>query len=134
MKYLKFFPEKCKGEGICENVCSSTFFKKENRDYSAIRIDKKDGVYVMNTCNQCGECILICPVKAISRNKLGTVVINKNLCVGCFMCVGFCPTNAMRRADDLREPFKCVSCGACVKACPTGALAFEEADHTNLPQ
>ena len=134
MKYLKFFPEKCDGEVICEKVCSATFFKKEDKEFSAIQIDKIDGKYVMNACNQCGECIQICPVKAISRNKMGTVVIDKKLCVGCFMCVGFCPTISMRRAADLREPFKCISCGACVRACPNGALAFEESDHTALPQ
>lgn len=134
MKYLKFFPEKCDGEGICEKVCSSTFFKKEDREFSAIQIAKIDGKYDMNACNQCGECINICPVQAISRNKMGTVVIDKNLCVGCFMCVGFCPSISMRRADDSREPFKCISCGACVRACPNDALELVESDHTALPQ
>lgn len=134
MKYLKFNSEKCDGNGACEKVCANTFFKREDKQYSAIHIDKTEAVYTMNSCNQCGECIEICPVKAISRNKAGIVTINKDLCVGCFMCVGFCPTEAMRRTEEQTVPFKCISCGICVKACPNDALSFEEADHSALPQ
>ena len=101
----------------CENECSKTWFKEENIEKSSIKI--KDDITV---CNQCGECINICPVEALYRDKSGVVRINKSICVGCFMCVGFCPELAMCMNNDYIEPFKCVSCGQCVKKCSTGAI------------
>lgn len=127
MKFVHAFHTKCQGVRACEKVCAKTFFKKEDPAFSSIRIEPKGGQYEVSVCNQCGACMDVCPVKALTRNKNGTVMLNKATCVGCFMCVGFCPTSVMRRADGQREPFKCVSCGACVKACPHGALTMAEA-------
>ncbi|MEL7649324.1 MAG: 4Fe-4S binding protein [Sedimentibacter sp.] len=128
MKYLAKDDSKCIQCGMCEEVCSTTYFKEKNRDKSCIQIsvDKAD----INVCNQCGECIDICPVMAISRDKLGVVRINKKACVGCFMCVGFCPSISMRQHDDYIEPFKCVACGLCAQKCPTGAIYMSEKDAT----
>lgn len=133
MKFIKPDPLKCVGAKSCEKVCAKTFFKSEDVAYSAIRITRGKEGWDINVCNQCGKCIEICPAKAISRNKAGTVMIDKAVCVGCFMCVGFCPTLSMRVAPGAREPFKCVSCGACAKACRNCALALTESDHANLP-
>ncbi len=133
MKFLNPEPSRCEGVRACEKACSRTFFKVEKPEFSAIQIKKVGKSHEINVCNQCGVCISICPVKALYRNSLGTVMLKKDLCVGCFMCVGFCPTQAMRRAPGQKEPFKCVSCGACVKACPKGALGMLETDHANLP-
>jgi len=126
MKYLKTSPAKCKGVRACEKTCSKTFFKTEDPSKSAIQVKEVGGKFEINVCNQCGLCIAVCPVKALSRNKLGVVVLDKNLCVGCLMCVGYCPTLSMRTHPDLREPFKCVACGACAKACPEKALEIAE--------
>ena len=129
MKFIHPFHTKCEGVRACEKACAKTFFKKEDPALSAIRVEAQGGVYEVNVCNQCGACIEVCPVKALSRNKAGIVMVKKDVCVGCFMCVGFCPSGAMRRAEGQREPFKCVSCGACIKACPKGALAMAEVPH-----
>ena len=126
MKYLKTSPAKCKGVRACEKICAKTFFKIEDPSKSAIQVKEVGGKFEINVCNQCGECIPICPVKALSRNKLGVVMLDKKLCVGCLMCVGFCPTHSMMHHPDLREPFKCIACGACVKACPEHALEIAE--------
>lgn len=126
MRVIQTNQKKCEGVRACERVCAKTFFKTEDPAFSAIRVTGGKGKHTINVCNQCGVCIEICPVKAISRNAVGTVVIDKKTCVGCFMCIGFCPTLSMRRAPGQREPFKCVSCGACVKACPKGALTLAE--------
>ena len=133
MKVLTPDAGKCDGVRACEKICAKTFFKNDDRACSSIQVEKKEGRHVLNVCNQCGECIAVCPVKAIFRNAAGIVMIDKKTCVGCYMCVGFCPTLAMRRAPGQREPFKCVSCGACVKACPKGALELKEKPHANLP-
>jgi anaerobic carbon-monoxide dehydrogenase iron sulfur subunit len=132
MKVLQFYPERCTGCGICEQTCAETYFKVADPDKSAIRIlaPGAEGVHYSATfCNQCGECIDVCPVQALSRNKLGIVHINKKLCVGCYACVGFCPILVMRTHPKETFPFKCVACGKCVKACPEGALEIVQLEN-----
>lgn len=127
MKIVSTKPELCIGCRACEEACVEVNFKDTNLEKSAIRITElEDGSYDINVCNQCGECIEICPVQAISRNKIGTVMIDKNKCVQCYACVGFCPILAMRYQKEVFGPFKCISCGACTRACPTGAIFMEE--------
>ncbi|MFZ2956467.1 MAG: 4Fe-4S dicluster domain-containing protein [Candidatus Ozemobacteraceae bacterium] len=132
MKFLKTDTGACTGSRACEKACAQLFFKNEDPAYSCIQFQKTHGKNDLNVCNQCGACIEVCPVKALSRNKLGVVMIDKKACIGCFMCVGFCPTLSMRRATGSREPFKCISCGACVKACPSKALSIAEKDPAGL--
>jgi Fe-S-cluster-containing hydrogenase component 2 len=127
VKILKFYAEKCKGCLECEKACSKVHFKTdEGGDKSAIRVYKTDKSYEMQVCNQCGLCIDMCPVGALTRRKNGVVTLDKNTCIGCQACVGFCPTNAMSKSDTTIEPFKCISCGACVRACPENALELIE--------
>ncbi|MEA2055938.1 MAG: 4Fe-4S binding protein [Candidatus Thermoplasmatota archaeon] len=127
VKILKFHAEKCNGCLECEKACSKVQFKTENGGkQSAIHIIKKGSSYEMDVCNQCGLCIDICPVGAITRKKTGVVILDKNTCVGCQACVGFCPSGTMRKSDIRVEPFKCISCGACVRACPENALELVE--------
>ncbi len=109
---------------LCEEVCSQTYFKERDREKSCIKIESGE-VNKISVCSQCGVCIDICPVEAITRDKKGVVRINKKDCVGCFMCVGFCPEYAMMQHDDYIEPFKCIVCGLCVKQCPVEALKVE---------
>ncbi len=130
MKVLVFKPELCTGCLECEKVCSQTWFKEQNAEKSAIRLSGEaagqPGRYQAVVCNQCGECMDVCPTIALMRDKQGVVRIKKPLCVGCLSCVGFCPTEAMfMHADDI-VPFKCIACGKCVKVCSAGALALEE--------
>lgn len=129
MKVLKTVPENCIACHACESTCSKTWFKQDNVKKSSIAIEAKNPIsngLVMTTCTQCGECIDVCPIQAISRDNQGVVRINKKICVGCFICVGFCPENAMMMHDDYIEPFKCIACGQCVKSCPTQALVISE--------
>jgi anaerobic carbon-monoxide dehydrogenase iron sulfur subunit len=126
MKYLKTNPTRCKGVRACEKACSQAFFKIDNPEKSAIRVKQTESGFEINVCDQCGECILVCPVEAITRNKQGVVMIKKSICVGCYICVGFCPTLSMFFHPDLKEPFKCVACGLCVKPCPEKVLELSE--------
>ncbi|MCD6182088.1 MAG: 4Fe-4S binding protein [Candidatus Cloacimonetes bacterium] len=126
MKVLVWDKTKCIGCGICENVCSQTWFKEENREKSRIKIITSESGLDCNVCNQCGECIDVCPVEALNRDAQGIVRLDANACVGCMSCVGFCPSASMFFAPKEPIPFKCISCGVCVKSCPTGALTLEE--------
>ena len=127
VKILTFHAEKCKGCLECMKACSQIHFKTdEGSEKSAIQISKKNGSYIMKACDQCGLCLDLCPVGALTRKKNGVVWLDKKICIGCQACVGFCPTNSMRKAKNHIEPFKCISCGACVRACPENALELVE--------
>ena len=108
-----------------------TFFKTADRELSAIRItarEVEDADPAVEFCDQCGECIAICPTQALYRAKNGIVRLRKSDCVGCLACVGFCPTLVMYVNPDDTVPFKCIACGVCVKECPSDALYMTEAD------
>ena len=131
MKILSVKPELCTGCHLCEETCAETWFKVKDRERAAIRISEpaaKGHPYQIVVCTQCGECIDICPTKAISRSRNGVVRIDKRSCVGCTACVGFCTIWAMRTHPEELLPFKCVACGECAKVCPEGALSIAEVE------
>jgi uncharacterized protein (DUF362 family)/Pyruvate/2-oxoacid:ferredoxin oxidoreductase delta subunit len=48
-----------------------------------------------STCIQCGRCVMICPVKAISfKSKIPE--INRKTCIRCYCCHEICPTGAIQ--------------------------------------
>ena len=129
MRYLKVDYEKCNGgkdcHRECELACSRQFFKRDEPAYACIRllpVARGSDELRINVCNQCGECVKVCPVEALRTTKLGFVLVDKKTCVGCVMCIGVCPTTSMRFDPAQAVVFKCVACGTCVKACPQGAL------------
>ncbi len=127
VKVVEFHPEKCTGCLTCEGACSNVHFNTGGGgERSAIRITEEKGVRSANVCNQCGLCIDMCSVGALSRNAKGVVTLDAKLCVGCQACVAFCPSAAMRKAHARIEPFKCISCGSCVRACPENALELAD--------
>lgn len=137
MRVLVFDSNRCDGTRVCEETCSQTWFKEANAAKSAIRIYERKGQpgrYAANVCNQCGECIDVCPTMALKRDKRGIVRIDKKLCVGCLSCVGFCTILAMRVHPDSTVPFKCVACGQCAKQCPTGALSIPDLPDSALTE
>lgn len=126
MKVLTKKPELCIQCHACETACSNTWFKEDNADKSCIRIKDENNQAKITACTQCGECLPICPVEALTRDKNGVIRIDKKACVGCFMCVGFCPELSMMMHEAHIEPFKCTACGQCAKACPAGALEIAQ--------
>lgn len=111
----------CVGCRICESVCSNLYFKEDDREKSAIKIEEQDGSYRIIACTQCGACVDICPAQAIERKK-NAIIINKKECIQCLSCVGFCPEGAMGYHRDVKTPFKCISCGSCARECSEEAI------------
>lgn len=132
MKQLRIDLSKCT-EGRrtcareCERECATRVFKVDDPALAALHISQlPDGGTAAVLCDQCGDCIVVCPADALSRNKLGVVMIAKKLCVACYTCIGFCEKDAFQRNPAWVVPYKCTSCGICVKACPHGALEIVE--------
>ena len=130
MKVLSFNPQLCDGTHECEVTCASTWFKTHDAGKSSIRITNVEGVFNARFCIQCGECISVCPVDALYRDKQGIVRVRARLCIGCMSCVGFCPHDAMYFDEVRALPFKCVACGQCVDTCPSDALKIIEVEQT----
>ncbi len=55
-------------------------------------------------CNGCGQCVIVCPTRAINLIK-NKAVINRDLCVECSTCYRFanCPTKAIK-TERLKMP------------------------------
>lgn len=129
MKILAVNEALCTGCRECERVCAMTFHKTPDRHMSSIRVEEAPGGgYRVAFCDQCGECIAVCPTLALTRSKSGIVRLFAEACVGCLACAGFCPTLVMYPVPNDYVPIKCIACARCVPACPTGALFMIEVD------
>jgi Fe-S-cluster-containing hydrogenase component 2 len=124
MRKLVAYVEKCNGCGLCEEICSKTYFKEVDKSKSAIRVMKDGNNCRIEICDQCGDCTKMCTSLAVLKAANGVVRITKEKCVGCLICVGECLRGFMHYHDDEPVPFKCVACGLCAKQCPTGTLAL----------
>jgi len=109
--------------------------------YNKIRFVEVSGnkdmewLFISRRCMHCGDagCMNICPAPgALTRNKVGAVVFNKQICIGCGLCQAGCPFD-VPRYDKMGRIGKCDLCAdrtenglapACAKTCPTGSIAY----------
>lgn len=56
-------------------------------------------VFKQKLCNQCGDCVDVCPVEAIYQDHQGDIY----LCVHCGQCVNFCPQNCLEMQEVVVE-------------------------------
>ncbi len=47
-------------------------------------------------CVDCGACISLCPVKAISISDDWDILIDDQICIGCAFCTTSCPMKAIK--------------------------------------
>jgi Fe-S-cluster-containing hydrogenase component 2 len=132
-KQLVIKPEKCVGCRTCELMCSFGHNEQFNPLLSAVTVIAYDeaAVAVPVMCLQCEEacCEKVCPVKAISRDEQGAVVMNPAKCIVCKMCMHACPLGNISFSPLTRKVFKCDLCGGepkCAEFCPSGAILFME--------
>lgn len=99
--------------------------------------DNLQWCFAKRQCMHCREavCVMVCPVEAAHKTKLGTVDIDQGKCTGCGLCQIYCPFDVPKVDQEIKKAFKCRLCldriannlpPACVQACPTGALQFGE--------
>jgi NAD-dependent dihydropyrimidine dehydrogenase PreA subunit len=50
-------------------------------------------------CIDCGGCVSLCPVDAISMDKEWIVELDDEKCIGCGFCTSSCPTKAIKVAN-----------------------------------
>jgi carbon-monoxide dehydrogenase iron sulfur subunit len=129
-KQLTINLDKCNGCRMCEMACSLEKEGECSTGYSRIRIIKiNESLDVPIVCLQCEDpaCEKICPVKAITRNKIGVLWINNDLCIGCKKCVKVCPSGAVFSNPRLKKIIKCDLCHGyplCVKFCQPKAIEY----------
>ena len=95
MKQLLIKPEKCIGCRTCELVCSFGHYGHFNPKLANVKVFEYEqtAVAILIMCLQCEDpsCLKVCPVRAISRDENGAVVMNPDKCIGCKMCLNACP-------------------------------------------
>ena len=132
---LMFIKKDCMGCHACEVAC-----KQEHGlgvGPRLVRVIEKSPDFFPVYCHHCANapCKESCPVDAISRNKQGLVLIDKELCIGCQECMEACPFGAMQFDDDRETAVKCDLCvdrikndkaPACYSVCPTHCISWGE--------
>ena len=53
----------------------------------------------MNLCKLCGECLKICPAKAIEKDGR-RLLFHYDQCIRCYCCQEICPSGAIRKKDN----------------------------------
>ncbi|MCE7699451.1 MAG: 4Fe-4S binding protein [Methanobacterium paludis] len=72
------------------------FLEKEGINLNPIkRVVKKDD----EKCIDCGACVSLCPVTAISIEDDWSVEVDDKLCIGCGVCTYSCPMKAINIAE-----------------------------------
>jgi Fe-S-cluster-containing hydrogenase component 2 len=80
-------------------------------------------------CQQCKKppCIEACPVGALGKTDIGTILVKEEKCNGCRLCVEGCIIGAINFDEGRGLPLICDLCGGksvCVEWCPSGALTL----------
>jgi len=74
-------------------------FRDKGVDVSIPKLIEVDA----DECFSCGTCVSLCPVEAITVDKDGSVIFDREKCVGstCSVCVDSCPTRAIKSVKQL---------------------------------
>lgn len=128
MKRIRVRPAQCTGCRLCQLACSAQNFKFNTHKAARIGITPRfpEGFFEVHLCNQCGTCLGVCPVGAISVDQQGAYVIDAETCTNCGVCVDSCPQQAIFQSNAAEHPYMCNLCGACVPVCTWECLTWED--------
>ena len=132
MKQLLIKPEKCIGCRTCELVCSFGHYGHFNPKLANVKVFEYEqtAVAILIMCLQCEDpsCLKVCPVRAISRDENGAVVMNPDKCIGCKMCTKVCPRDAILpiATAEEKEKYKAIKKAQAEKAKAAAEAAAEK--------
>ena len=132
---------KCAGCKTCQVACKDKnkldvgVLLREVRSYEFGTYPSVSLYHFSAACNHCDSpaCLPVCPVGAITKMDVGSVVQDPSMCIGCQACVKACPYSVPRYDEANGVSRKCDACyylreagyqPACVEACPFRALDF----------
>lgn len=125
----KDFANRCLNCNLCVKNCPMKIIKKANKNFPVVHLD-----YTKSHCDyNCNRCSAVCPSGALKRltleqkrqTKLGTAIIDTQICVKCGLCALECPKKVIsKKAGEFPIVSKkdCIGCGACQNVCPVGAI------------
>lgn len=126
---IEIDPTRCSGCRYCELWCSFSHESVFSPSLSRITVVRDDalGMDYPVFCRFCesAPCIESCPTKALRRNELGAIEVDKSRCNKCGICIGACPYGAIKQHPETNVPLVCDLCKGnpiCVIKCPTSAL------------
>jgi carbon-monoxide dehydrogenase iron sulfur subunit len=134
-------PNKCRGCGLCELVCSILHGDGARPSTSRIKVfkDRESHIFKPLVCLQCYDpkCMRVCPKRAIYVDgKTGAKIINEKICDGCGLCADACPFK-LEDAIIFKHPskkahIKCDMCyqneegPGCIEFCPSQAIILKK--------
>ena len=128
----------CGGEPKCIDACSQGALTVDE-----ITIDEKGDaqariVFNPAKCDECGDCVDVCPPKTLKLCDCEGPLPLKGFCVMCQKCVDICPVGVIG-IPGIKEPETCdldvdspifikdcVGCSTCVPECPVDAITLAE--------
>lgn len=131
-------PELCIQCHACESACKNWRHTENFLSWRKVHLVEEGQFpnikvhYYSVACMHCVNpaCMKVCPVKAISKNEKGIVLVDSEKCIGCKLCQKACPYDIPVFGKD-RKMQKCDMCAGimpeeqqspCVRMCPTRAL------------
>lgn len=129
--------DKCRS--ICPEGCISLGVLEDGlTNYRLPKIDFHKGI-----CTFCGECIAVCPTKALAPfdervDSIGIAIVDEQQCIaytqgGCQACATSCTYGAITISESGKpvvDESLCNGCGRCEFACPSASLGAYDGSKT----
>ncbi|MDR1819153.1 MAG: 4Fe-4S binding protein [Methanobrevibacter sp.] len=126
----------CNGEPKCVEICPNNALDIDELTLED-GIPQKRIVYNPAKCDQCGDCVDVCPQKTLKLEPESKLPLH-GYCVMCGKCLDICPVEVIG-IHGYKEPKSrdlniqgaiyikdCVGCSICVQECPVNAITLDK--------